>query len=84
MRHSFTLLACAVGSRNNLKLSEDSRAGMFVYTEGGHRPHFDQVHFHEQSYLDAFPKGDIVYLSSESENVLTGINPVAGMAYLAL
>jgi hypothetical protein len=31
-----------------------------------------QVHRHEQPYWDAFGKEEIVYLSSESENVLLG------------
>lgn len=32
--------------------------------------HWD-MNFHEESYLDVFPKEKLVYLSSESENVIT-------------
>lgn len=29
-----------------------------------------QIHFHEEPYLDVFNKSDLVYLTSESRNVL--------------
>lgn len=32
------------------------------------------VHFHEESYLDLFKKEEIVYLSSDSENIITELD----------
>ena len=34
-----------------------------------------QVNFTEKDYLDTFDKGSVVYLSSESDNVLTTLDP---------
>ena len=32
-----------------------------------------QVNFHSESYMDVFESKDIVYLTSESDNVITGL-----------
>lgn len=50
-------------------LKEKSRLRESLERNDGYR-NWD-VHFHEQSYMDVFPKDNIVYLTSDSDDILT-------------
>lgn len=40
----------------------------------GNGYHKWDVHLHQQRYFDVFPKDSVVYLTSESDNILTDMN----------